>query len=1055
MNTREHERRHRSRRFGSPRLTPSVFSRIRCERSRSPRHNPREGESEDRESGHWKSRAKRKLRKEEDDLSQPWGEVAAFYHEKKKSFPPWKQQEGNRNFFKEGGFQNHPKPERKHDRFALLTKTPKEIFALEKGKFKALQPMTTLVDKQNHAKFCVFHGEVGHSTDEYMHLKKQIEEMLKIGKLSHLIKELKQNSGKEQPKVTKKGETSEKDKALAILMMNFVVVRSPSPYNGIIGRPRVRKLLADPLTFHKMLKIPVKGGVITLKSSRLVSLECAMVSGPGMNLTDTKQKVEERVRVAINPKYPKQIVMIGSTLLEEGHNKLCDEELIVYLAAAKETVSVVLMTVWEAKQMPTLLETLYFVSRALRGLKRNYTSMEKLVFALLHASKRLKRYSQAHPIILITDQLIQQLLSRPKVASRLHKWSIELGEYAIYYRTRVSVKGQILADFIVERPEEDSKDTLMEEVEELLEPWILFTDGSSCTDGSGARLILTNPEGIEFTYALRFGFDATNNEAEYEALIFGLRIAKQIEKVRTLTSSFKAFLIHQVPRSKNKKANELSKIASTSFGHLSKQVLVEELKEKSISETEVLAVVEEEGDNWMTPIFKYLAENTLPTDVKEASFASIKHSQTNGLVERANRSLGEGIKASNEDIAFLLTYGTETVIPSKIGMPTLRTPEVNREQNDKALEINLNLVKERREQAAIREAKSKAKMEKYYNSKVRNVSFKPRDLVYRNNDATQAEDTGKLSPKWKGPYELTKALGKGAYKLRGRDGKQLSRTWNVRNLKKCHIHKMNKMLKSFPLPVMKIPLPEYFVTASEEVFPLLKLLSCPAEEFALLVVDPMLGNNKWYQSLVALDLGSTSTDGNEKLILPVVDDIQGSRSNSWEQQVYLQNKHYALWEFIKFGDSYEAPPEESGIGLVSESSAKKKGMTVAITTEDMQKRKNDGAILKTFGGNEATKKTKKNQLKQQYGNFKAEGSETLEQTFNRLQAIVSHLEFMDVKIEQDDLNQKFLTSLASEWLMYTIVWRNRNDLDTLSLDDVYNHLKVNEPEVQKKSESNS
>nr|GEY17364.1 hypothetical protein [Tanacetum cinerariifolium] len=134
----------------------------------------------------------------------------------------------------------------------------------------------------------------------------------------------------------------------------------------------------------------------------------------------------------------------------------------------------------------------------------------------------------------------------------------------------------------------------------------------------------------------------------------------------------------------------------------------------------------------------------------------------------------------------------------------------------------------------------------------------------------------------------------------------------------------------------------------------------------------------------------------------------------------------------------------------SEGSAKKKGRTVAVTTEDMQKRRND-----TFGGNKATKKTKKNQLKQQYGNFKAEGSETLEQTFNRLQAIISHMEFMDVEIEQDDLNQKFLTSLAPKWLMYTIMWRNRGDLDTMSLDDVYNHLKVYEPEVQKKSESNS
>nr|GEZ87508.1 hypothetical protein [Tanacetum cinerariifolium] len=113
-------------------------------------------------------------------------------------------------------------------------------------------------------------------------------------------------------------------------------------------------------------------------------------------------------------------------------------------------------------------------------------------------------------------------------------------------------------------------------------------------------------------------------------------------------------------------------------------------------------------------------------------------------------------------------------------------------------------------------------------------------------------------------------------------------------------------------------------------------------------------------------------------------------------QQYLQNEYYALWEVIQFGDSNKAPLEESGTSSASKSSAKKKGRNVAITTEDMQKRRND---VKTFGGNEATKKTKKNQLKQQHGNFKAKSSETLEQTFNRMQAIVSHLEFMDVEIE--------------------------------------------------------
>ncbi|GJT35050.1 reverse transcriptase domain-containing protein [Tanacetum coccineum] len=334
-------------------------------------------------------------------ISFLWGEVAASNHKRKKTFPPWKQHEGSqKQNFKKGGFRNQQRSERKQDRFSLLIKTPKEIFALEKGKFKAPPPMTTLVEKQNHTKFCEFHSEVGHNIDECMHLKKQIEEMLKAGKLSHLIKELKQNNGKEHAKVVKKGETSEKEKALAILMvqpwervarqritqsfslnlkilfpplgedegtegpmiieaeigghyvyrvgeiiwpigqiqllvkigdeehstaawMNFMVVRSSSPYNGIIGRLGVRKLQAVPSTTHGMLKIPMEGGVITLKSSKLVPLECAMVSGTEETSSATKPIIKERVKIAINPEYPEQTVMIGSTLTEEGHNKLC------------------------------------------------------------------------------------------------------------------------------------------------------------------------------------------------------------------------------------------------------------------------------------------------------------------------------------------------------------------------------------------------------------------------------------------------------------------------------------------------------------------------------------------------------------------------------------------------------------------------------------------------------------------------------------------------------------------------------------------------------------
>ncbi|GJS56300.1 reverse transcriptase domain-containing protein [Tanacetum coccineum] len=275
----------------------------------------------------------------------------------------------------------------------------------------------------------------------------------------------------------------------------------------------------------------------------------------------------------------------------------------------------------------------------------------KVVLALVHASKRLRRYFQAHPIIVITDQPIKNILSNPEVASRMQKWSIQLGEFGIHYRPRVSVKGQVLANFIVERPEEEGQDDSAKEEEPLPIQWTLFMDGSSYVDGYGAGVIITDPKGVEFTYALRFQFEATNNEAEYEALIAGLRIAEKIdvqsfqvivdsklvanqvngtyiaketdmikylEKVKTLASTFRAFLIKQVPRSKNKKTDALSNIASTSFAHLSKQVLVEELKEKSVNESEVLAVVEEEGESWMTPIHEYLTDETLPAERKKA-----------------------------------------------------------------------------------------------------------------------------------------------------------------------------------------------------------------------------------------------------------------------------------------------------------------------------------------------------------------------------------------------------------------------------------------------------
>ncbi|GJX50959.1 hypothetical protein Tco_0277804 [Tanacetum coccineum] len=140
------------------------------------------------------------------------------------------------------------------------------------------------------------------------------------------------------------------------------------------------------------------------------------------------------------------------------------------------------------------------------------------------------------------------------------------------------------------------------------------------------------------------------------------------------------------------------------------------------------------------------------------------------------------IKSSHGDTPFSLTYGTEAVIPAEIGMPTYRTVVVDAVHNNEELRLNLDLLEKRRECATIRKAKAKLKMTKYYNARVHGITFRPRDFVYRNNDASHVVDGEKLGQKWEVPYEVTEAMGNGSYKLKFADGTVLPRTWNIANL---------------------------------------------------------------------------------------------------------------------------------------------------------------------------------------------------------------------------------------------------------------------------------
>ncbi|GJW25338.1 reverse transcriptase domain-containing protein [Tanacetum coccineum] len=176
------------------------------------------------------------------------------------------------------------------------------------------------------------------------------------------------------------------------------------------------------------------------------------------------------------------------------------ETLVMYLAASEESISVVMMAKRGKRQIPVL-----------------------------------QRYFQAHPIKVLSDKPIKQVLTRPEKSGHIAKWAIKLGEHEIEFKRRNSIKGKVLAGFLAETPSTRDKETKVKETKrkepdpDLENTWKLFTDRASSFDGFGAGLMLVSPEGKEYTYALIFEFETTINEAKYEAQLAGLRIATKMK----------------------------------------------------------------------------------------------------------------------------------------------------------------------------------------------------------------------------------------------------------------------------------------------------------------------------------------------------------------------------------------------------------------------------------------------------------------------------------------------------------------------------------------------
>ncbi|CAJ2645848.1 unnamed protein product [Trifolium pratense] len=204
-----------------------------------------------------------------------------------------------------------------------------------------------------------------------------------------------------------------------------------------------------------------------------------------------------------------------------------EEVLYLYLSVASEAVSAALIRETNEGQKPV-----YFTSKALQGPELRYQQIEKIALALVYAARRLRHYFLAHTIVVRTDQPIKSLLGRPDMAGRMLKWSLELSEFDIRYENRKALKAQVLADFVAEMmsssPTVDGADK-----------WTIFVDGASSATGAGAGIILENENGLLIEVSLALSFPTSNNQAEYEAFLAGLRLAEdlQAKEIKIYTDS--------------------------------------------------------------------------------------------------------------------------------------------------------------------------------------------------------------------------------------------------------------------------------------------------------------------------------------------------------------------------------------------------------------------------------------------------------------------------------------------------------------------------------------
>ncbi|XP_075633941.1 uncharacterized protein LOC142606487 [Castanea sativa] len=511
-----------------------------------------------------------------------------------------------------------------------------------------------------------------------------------------------------------------------------------------------------------------------------------------------------------------------------------DEVLYAYIAVADRAVSLVLIRVDNNVQKP-----IYYVSKSLHEAEVHYLPLEKAILVVVHATRKLPHYFQSHMVVVLTQLPLKSVLCSADYTSKIVKWGTILGAFDVRYMSCTSVKGQVLADLVTEFAEPtieesvkrmgmDEKSVGMVACKEHL-VWKVDVDGAANQRGSGVGLVVVTPKGVTLEKSLRLGFSATNNEAEYEALVVGMdmvqrmggkavqmfsdsqlvvgqvegkleardpRMQEYLTQVRYLQSKFESFTLSHVSRSGNTHADSLANLATSSAQGLARVILVEDLCKPIKSNGNHIQVHQVRvGPSWMDPIVSFLKDDG------NGQAEAVNKVIVSGLKKRLDDAKGRWVKEllhvlwtyrttprrSTGEIPFSMTYGAEAVIPLETGFPKMRASSFTPSDNDSLLEKSLDLVEERREIAMVQLACYQQKLKQGYDSRVNPRPLAPEDLVLRKVLGTAKNPAwGKLGPNWEGPYRITSVAGIRVYYLVDLDEKIVRHPWNVSNLRRYY-----------------------------------------------------------------------------------------------------------------------------------------------------------------------------------------------------------------------------------------------------------------------------